>query len=75
MDRVSTPRRFAVDAWPSDRSLVLYVPEIEAATAVRDMRDAEAAARDLIAVLTGLDPDGIQCDVRLSSRSRVAPWR
>lgn len=54
---------------------MLYVPEIEAATAVRDMRDAEAAARDLIAVLTGLDPDGIQCDVRLSSRSRVAPWR
>jgi hypothetical protein len=72
---VSTTRRFAVDAWPSDRSLVLYVPEIEAATAVRDLRDAEAAARDLIALLTGLAPDGIECEVRLSRRARVTPWR
>jgi hypothetical protein len=75
VDGVSSPRRFAVDAWPSDRSLVLYVPEIEAATSVRDLRDADAAARDLIAVLTGLDPAGIECEVRLSRRGRVAPWR
>ena len=54
---------------------MLYVPEIEAATSVRDMRDAEDAARDLIAVLTGLDPAGIECDVRLSRRARATPWR
>ncbi|MCE0766637.1 hypothetical protein LWC35_27580 [Pseudonocardia kujensis] len=72
---MSSSRRFAVDAWPSDRALVLYVPEIEAATAVRDLRDAESAARDLIAVLTGLDPAGIECEVRLSRRARIAPWR
>ncbi|MFC5947142.1 hypothetical protein ACFQH9_02470 [Pseudonocardia lutea] len=72
---MSTPRRFVVDAWPADRSLVLYVPEIEAATSVRDLRDAEAAARDLIAVLTGLDPAGIECEVRLSRRAHTSPWR
>ena len=64
-----------VDAWPSDRGLVLYVPEIEAATSVRELREADAAARDLIAVLTGLDPGSIECEIRLSRRARTAPWR
>lgn len=74
MERVGIPRRFLVDAWPSDRSLVLYVPEIEAATSVRTLGAAEEAARDLIADLTGLDPATFECEVRLSRRTRVAPW-
>jgi hypothetical protein len=68
-------RRFLVEAWPADRTLVLYVPEIEAAATVRDLREADAAARDLIAVLTGLDPQALEIEVRLTRRARSAPWR
>lgn len=52
-------------AWMSERRMVLYVPEIEAATSVRDMADADDAARELIAELTGLDAATINCDIRL----------
>jgi hypothetical protein len=69
-------RTFEVVAWLSERRLVLYVPEIEAATSVAarivggapfDVASAEAdaAARSLIADLTGLDEDRIRCDIRL----------
>lgn len=56
---------FEVVAWPAERRLVLYVPEIEAATTVLAMADAQDAARSLIADLTGLPVDGIRCDIRL----------
>ncbi|MGH3565703.1 MAG: hypothetical protein ACRDRH_06655 [Pseudonocardia sp.] len=58
-------RRFEVVVWSVARRLVLYVPEIEATTTVIAMADAEAAARSLIADLTGLDVTGIHCDIRL----------
>lgn len=58
-------RRFEVQAWISDRRMVLYVPEIEAATVARDIEGADAAARDLIAELTGIEPASIVCDIRL----------
>ena len=69
-------RTFEVVAWLSERRLVLYVPEIEAATSVTarivggtpfDVASAEAdaAARSLIADLTGLDEGRIRCDIRL----------
>lgn len=56
---------FQVMAWPTDGHLVLYVPEIEAATTVMALRDADAAARLLIADLTGLDVSTIRCEIRL----------
>jgi len=62
---VSAPRRFEVVLWPADRRLTLYVPEIEAATTVTAMADADQAARSLIADLTGLDEAMIECDIRL----------
>jgi hypothetical protein len=62
---VGEPRSFEVQAWMSDRRMVLYVPEIEAATTSRDLGGADAAARDLIAELTGLDPAAIACDIRV----------
>ena len=69
-------RRFEVQAWLSERRLVLYVPEIEAATSVTARivggtpfdvasTEADAAARSLIADLTGLDAERIRCDIRL----------
>lgn len=58
-------RTFRVLAWISERRFVLYVPEIEAATTVPVMTDADAAARSLIADLTGLPPDGFRCDIEL----------
>jgi hypothetical protein len=69
-------RTFEVVAWLSERRLVLYVPEIEAATSVVARivggtpfdvasAEAEAAARSLIADLTGLDETRIRCDIRL----------
>jgi hypothetical protein len=69
-------RTFEVVAWLSERRLVLYVPEIEAATSVVariiggapfDVASAEAdaAARSLIADLTGLDEKRIRCNIRL----------
>jgi len=61
---VSPPRRFEVVLWPTDRRLTVYVPEIEAATTVIARADADAAARSLIADLTGLDAAQIRCDVR-----------
>jgi hypothetical protein len=56
-------RTFEVVAWPSERHFVLYVPEIEAATTTPAMPDADAAARSLIADLTGLDMAVIHCDI------------
>ena len=56
-------RRFRVLAWPSDRRIVLYVPDIEASTVVDDLRQADAAARSLIADLTGIAAGAISCDV------------
>jgi hypothetical protein len=57
--------RFEVVAWPSERRLVLYVPAIEAATAVTAMADADDAARSLIAELTGIPLADISCEIRL----------
>lgn len=56
-------RRFRVLAWPSDRRIILYVPDIEASTVVADLRHADEAARSLIADLTGLDASAIACEV------------
>jgi hypothetical protein len=58
-------RTFQVIAWLADRRLVLYVPEIEAATSVAGMPEADAAARSLIAELTGLTADGVRCEIRV----------
>lgn len=58
-------RTFDVVAWPAERRLVLYVPEIEAATTVAAMPDADDAARSLIADLTGLDAATIRCEITL----------
>lgn len=62
------PRTFGVQAWLSDRRVVLYVPEIEAATTVATMAAADAAARSLIADLTGLDGAAIRCEITLGRR-------
>lgn len=64
-------RRFEVVAWMADRRMVLYVPAIEAATSVRDMTEADDAARSLIADLTGLDPPTIRCDIRVGRTGGV----
>jgi hypothetical protein len=58
-------RTFEVVAWLSERHLVLYVPEIEAATTASAMPEAEDAARSLIADLTGLDAGAIRCEIRM----------
>ncbi|MCW0211949.1 MAG: hypothetical protein OJJ54_01175 [Pseudonocardia sp.] len=70
---MSGPRRYEVVAWASERRLVLYVPAIEAATSVLDLRDADAAARELIAELTGVDAAGIECDIQLGRPGRPVP--
>jgi hypothetical protein len=62
---VAQRRSFEVVLWPADRRLTLYVPEIEAATTVTAMADAEDAARSLIADLTGLDAATIECEIRV----------
>lgn len=66
------PRVFDVVAWPADRRLVVYVPEIEASTTVRELSAAPAAAAELIADLTGLDPTTFSCEVRIAPR-RTGP--
>ncbi len=65
MPAASEDRVFQVAAWLADRRLVLYVPEIEAATTVAGMPEADAAARALIAELTGLDEASIHCEIRV----------
>lgn len=65
MEAPGPDRTFRVLAWVSERRFVLYVPEIEAATTVVAMTQAEAAVRSLIADLTGLTPDGFRCDIEL----------
>lgn len=65
-------RRFEVVAWMADRRMVLYVPAIEAATSVRDMADADEAARGLIADLTGIEPVSIHCDIRVGRAGGVS---
>jgi hypothetical protein len=71
-------RTFQVVAWPSERHLVLYVPEIEAATTAPAMPDADAAARSLIADLTGIDAAVIHCDIRYAhargKMNGLGPW-
>lgn len=76
MTRV-TVRTFEVVAWLAERRLVLYVPEIEAATSVPAMADADdeahAAAQSLIADLTGLDAAQIRCEITLGRARGSAP--
>jgi len=55
--------------------MVLYVPEIEAATVSRDLTEADAAARDLIAELTGLAPELIACEIRVGPPGGRRPGR
>lgn len=62
---VADTRTFQVVAWLADRRLVLYVPEIEAATSVAGMPEADAAARALISELTGLAADAFRCEIRV----------
>ncbi|MCU1629015.1 MAG: hypothetical protein JWP64_3964 [Pseudonocardia sp.] len=52
---------------------MLYVPAIEAATSVLDLRDADDAARELIAELTGIDATVIECDIQLGRPGRPVP--
>ncbi|MDN5748081.1 MAG: hypothetical protein L0H64_06165 [Pseudonocardia sp.] len=65
MDTTPGERVFRVLAWPSDRRIVLYVPDIEAATTVPGLPDADDAARSLIADLTGLDAHTIRCEITM----------
>ena len=65
-------RRFEVIAWMADRRMVLYVPAIEAATSVRNMTEADDAARGLIADLTGIEPLAIHCDIRVGRAGGVS---
>lgn len=69
VDTASDDRVFRVLAWPSDRRIVLYVPDIEATTTVQGMPDAEDAVRSLIADLTGLDARAVRCEITMG-RSR-----
>lgn len=59
-------RTFEVLAWTESGSFVLYVPEIEALTRAARLADVDAAARDLVAELLGLDPETIE--LRLTFR-------
>ncbi len=67
---MTEPRRFRVLAWPADRRIVLYVPDVEATTVVSDLHEADDAARALIADLTGIEPATITCEI---SFGRSAP--
>ena len=49
----------------AERRLVLYVPEIEAATSVLAMEEADGAASDLISDLTGLPVGSFRCEIRV----------
>jgi hypothetical protein len=57
-------RTFEVLAWTESGSFVLYVPEVEALTRAGQLDQLEAAARDLIAELLGLEPGMIAIDLR-----------
>ncbi len=59
-------RTFEVLAWTEAGSFVLYVPEIEALTRAARLADIDAAARELVAELLGLDPATIE--LRLTFR-------
>jgi hypothetical protein len=48
-----------------DRFWILDVPEVDRATQARHLREVDAMARDLIAIMTGADPDSIELDVRI----------
>lgn len=69
VDTAPDDRVFRVLAWPSDRRIVLYVPDIEATTTVQGLPDAEDAVRSLIADLTGLDAHAVRCEITMG-RSR-----
>jgi len=60
-----TERVFVVIALIAERRLVLYVPEIEAATSVLAMAEADGAATNLISDLTGLPSETFRCEIRV----------
>jgi malate synthase len=57
-------RTFEVLAWTESGGFVLYVPEVEALTRARQLDELEAAARDLVAELLGLEPGTIGITLR-----------
>jgi hypothetical protein len=64
-------RTFTVLAWLADRRIVLHVPEIEASTVVTAMDDADAAARELICDLTGIDAAAVRCTISVGRPGRI----
>lgn len=65
VDAEPDERVFQVLAWPSDRRIVLYVPEIEATTTVSGLSDADDAVCSLITDLTGLAAGAFRCEITL----------
>lgn len=58
---------YTVNAERSGAYWALYVPEIDRHTQARHLREIDAMARDLVAIITGDDPAGIRLEVRIAT--------
>ncbi|MGQ0776932.1 MAG: hypothetical protein ACT4NY_21360 [Pseudonocardiales bacterium] len=57
------------------RFWLIHVPEIDRHTQARHLREIDIMARDLVAVMTGEDPAGIQLTIDIHTPDvAAAPW-
>lgn len=68
--------RYRAEVRRGDRWWLVYVPEIDRTTQARNLREVEPMARDLIAVMTDVDPATIDLEVDLQlPEGAAAHWR
>lgn len=60
---VEAMSRFTAHVTRDGRFWLIHVPEIDRYTQARHLREIDTMARDLVAVMTGKDPAGIQLTV------------
>jgi len=55
--------RYRAEVRRGDSWWLVHVPEIDRTTQARNLREVEAMARDLVAVMTDIDPAAIEVEV------------
>ncbi len=63
---------YQVTVQRGDRFWLVHVPEIDQWTQARHLREVEEMARDLIAIMTGVEPHSFELDIEINMPSGVA---
>lgn len=69
---VARVNRYTANVSRDGRFWMVHVPEIDRVTQARHLREVDAMARDLIAIMADVDPDSFELDVHIEMPDSVA---